>query len=740
MLSCPELITKLRSYHPNLNEALIQKAYIFAKDSHGSQKRHSGDPYFSHPVAVAEILTELKLDQESIVTALLHDVAEDTDVTLAEIEKEFGEEIAKLVDGVTKLGKIESVPTNERVAESFRKLTLAMSEDIRVLIVKLADRLHNMRTMFYVPSQEKKAKKARESLEIYAQLAGRIGLNKIKDELEELSFEILDLEARSQIIEKLNELREKDKNLTEKILEDLERVLCLENVEHEISGREKKPYSIWLKMKKQNISFHNLHDIMAFRIVVKNIGECYRVLGVVNSHYNMIPGTFKDYISTPKDNGYQSMHLAILGPFNKKIEIQIRDRSMHEISELGVAAHWQYKEKFGKTAKGSVLKTSKENDQYLWIRELISLFENAETSAEAMKDYKLSLHKDEVFCFTPNGDIFNLPLGATVIDFAYSVHSEVGNGCISAKINGVIAPLRQRLENGDQVEISTSKNAKPSPNWLQFAKTSKARSAIKHFIRSEKFDEYQALGRTILNKFFAARNLEITDKILEKILVNFQKKSVADLCVKVAEGVVLRQDVVKAIYPDFHEETKLSNSKNSGAKNSGAKNYEAKNSGAKNFDEKQRKSDYSLAIEGLVSGMAMRYAGCCNPIPGDPIIGIINTGTGVTIHSQICHNLKSLVLLPQRILDVCWKSEDEIGDELYACRIRVVVENKSGGVADVTSIIAKKQVNITHIRTTNRSADVFEMAIDLEVKSLDHLEDILSALRISRKIVEVERE
>lgn len=720
MISCLELIIKLRSYHPNLNEALIQKAYIFAKDAHGSQKRHSGDPYFSHPVAVAEILTELKLDQESIVTALLHDVAEDTDVTLSEIEKEFGEEISRLVDGVTKLGKIESVPTNEGVAESFRKLTLAMSEDIRVLIVKLADRLHNMRTMFYVPSQEKKIKKARESLEIYAQLAGRIGLNKIKDELEDLSFEILDLEARSQIIEKLNELREKNKNLVDKILEDLERVLCAENVEHEIFGREKKPYSIWLKMKKQNIGFHNLHDIMAFRIVVKNIAECYRVLGVVNSHYNMIPGTFKDYISTPKENGYRSMHLAILGPFNKKIEIQIRDNSMHEIAELGVAAHWHYKERFGKAAKGSVTKTSRENNQYLWIRELISLFENAESSAEAMKDYKLSLHKDEVFCFTPNGDIFNLPLGATVIDFAYAVHSGIGNGCISAKINGAIVPLRQRLENGDQVEISTSKNAKPSPNWLQFANTSKARSAIKHFIRNEKFDEYQALGRAILNKFFAARNLEISDKILEKTLANFHKKSVADLCVKVAEGKVLRQDVVKAVYPDFREENKLSK--------------------PKNIDEKKRKSDHSLAIEGLVTGMAMHYAGCCNPIPGDSIIGIINTGTGVTIHSQICHNLKSLVLLPQRILDVCWKSEDEIGDEFYACRIRVVVENKSGGVADVTSIIAKKQVNITHIRTTNRSADVFEMAIDLEVKSLDHLEEILSALRISRKILEVERE
>ncbi|MBU6140955.1 MAG: bifunctional (p)ppGpp synthetase/guanosine-3',5'-bis(diphosphate) 3'-pyrophosphohydrolase [Proteobacteria bacterium] len=720
MLSCLDLITKIRSYHPNLNESLIQKAYIFAKEAHGNQKRHSGDLYFSHPVAVAEILTELKLDQESIITALLHDVVEDTEVTLEEIEKEFGEQVAKLVDGVTKLGKIESVPANERVAENFRKLTLAMSEDIRVLLVKLADRLHNMRTLSYMPSQEKRSKKARESLEIYAPLAGRIGLSKIKTELEELVFENIDSEARQQIIEKLNELREKNKNLIDKILEDLRRVLGEDGVECEISGREKKPYSIWMKMKKQNIGFYNLHDIMAFRIVAQNIGECYRVLGVVNSHYNMIPGTFLDYISTPKENGYQSLHLAILGPFNKKIEIQIRDKKMHEVAELGVAAHWHYKEKFSKTSKGSVTKTGRENEQYRWIRELINLFENSENSNEALKDYKLSLHKDEVFCFTPNGDIFNLPLGATAIDFAYAVHSDVGNGCVSAKINGVIAPLRQRLENGDQVEIVTSKNAKPSPNWLQFASTSKARSAIKHFIRSQKFDEYQTLGRAILNKFFAARNLEISDKILEKILPNFHKKSVADFCVKVAEGVISRQEVVKAIYPDFREENKSTKPKIS--------------------SEKKNKFDHSLAIEGLVAGMAMHYAGCCNPIPGDPIIGIINTGTGVTIHSQICRNLKSLVLSPQRILDVCWKSEDEIGEVFYACRIRVVIQNQKGGIADVTSIIAKKQVNISHIRTTNRSADVFEMAIDLEVKSLDHLEEILSALRISRKILEVERE
>jgi len=715
MISSSELIAKVRAYHPNLNESLLQKAYILSKSSHGNQKRHSGDPYFSHPLAVAEILADLKLDQESIITGLLHDVVEDTEVTLDEIEVGFGEEIAKLVDGVTKLGKIESIPSNERVAENFRKLALAMSEDIRVLLVKLADRVHNMRTLFYVPSREKKVRKAQESLDIYAPLAGRLGLNKIKDELQELAFKIIDSENHKYIVDHLNELREKNKNLIDKIIEDLESLLKSENIDCTLSGREKKPYSIWMKMRKQNVGFHNLHDIMAFRIVTKDVGECYRILGVINSTFNMIPGTFRDYISTPKENGYQSLHMAILGPFNKKIEIQIRDHRMHEISELGVAAHWRYKEKV-KTSD----KTKHENEQYRWIRDLINLFENSESATEVLKNHKLQMHKNEVFSFTPNGDIFNLPAGSTVIDFAYAVHSQVGNNCISAKINGMTVPLRQKLENGDQVEIITSKKTKPSPNWLQFAATSKARSSIKNFIRSEKFEEYSSLGRAILNKFFASKNLELNDKILEKILPIFHKKTVADLCVKIAEGIISRQDVLKATYPEFQEEIKQSKI-------------------TKQFSEKGKNSNYSLPIEGLVAGMAMHYGGCCNPIPGDPIVGVINTGTGVTIHSQTCRNLKNIVLTPQRVLDVCWKNDEELGDELYACRVRVVVENKLGSLADISSLLAKKKVNITNIKTTNRSADFFELMIDIEIKSVDQLEQILSVLRTSKKIADVER-
>jgi len=721
MLTSNELIAKIKLYNPQVNSALIQKAYIVAKEAHGSQKRHSGDTYFSHPIAVAEIIADLKLDDQSIITALLHDVVEDTDLTLDDINETFGDEVSRLVDGVTKLGKIDAIKIseNERLAENFRKLAMAMSQDIRVLLVKLADRLHNMRTLHFVPSKEKKIKKASESLEIYAPLAGRIGLSKIKDEIQELAFDILDPQARLQITEKLTEIREKNKDLVDKILQQLTEIFKNENFEADIQGREKKPYSIWLKMKRQNIGFHNLHDIMAFRIVVKNIGECYRALGIVNSNFNMIPSTFKDYISTPKENGYQSLHLAILGPFNKKIEIQIRDISMHEISELGVAAHWNYKEKINKKTKNKIAIVGKENDQYRWIRELINLFENSESASDVLKNNKLSMHHDEVFCFTPNGDIFNLPLGSTIIDFAYAVHSEVGNRCISAKVNGAIAPLRQRLENGDQVEILTAKNAKPSPNWLQFATTSKAKTAIRNFIRNEKYSEYSVLGKAILQKFFLSKNVEFSEAILEKSLHKFSKKNIADLCFRVADGTISRQDIFKVIYPDYEVENKqIKNPKN---------------------QNKSHKKNHSLPIDGLVDGMAIRYAGCCSPIPGDSIVGIINTGTGVTIHNQMCLNLKNLALNPQRVLDVCWKNDEEIGDESYSSQIRVVVENKSGALADITNIIAKKKMNIGHIKTTNRCADTFEVVINIDVKSVEHLEEMLSALRMSKKTIEVER-
>ena len=711
MLSFLELANKIKAYNPNTDVALIQKAYILAKNSHGNQKRHSGDPYFAHPVAVAEIVISLKLDDQSIATALLHDVVEDTEVSLHEIQEQFGSEIASLVDGITKLGKIEVLPANERLAENFRKLTMAMSQDIRVLLIKLADRLHNMRTLHFVPSAEKKLKKAKESLEIYAPLAGRIGLNNIKDELQELAFAIIHPQEYQQITEKLQDIRQKNQDLIDKILSELQNLFTKEQVVCHISGREKKPYSIWQKMQQKNIGFYSLHDIMAFRILVENIAECYKALGIVNSNFNMIPGTFKDYISTPKENGYQSLHLVILGPFSKKIEIQIRSQKMHEIAEIGLAAHWHYKQHHKN--KFSATNLQQESNQYRWIRELIQLFETSESASEVLKHNKLAMHKDEVFCFTPNGDIFNLPFGSTIIDFAYAVHSEVGNACISGKVNGNIAPLRQKLENGDQIEIITSKNAKPSPNWLQFVFTSKARSAIRHFIKNEKFSEYVALGKAILHKFFASKEQELLEKDLEKVLHHFGKKNLADLYFKVAEGSITRQEVFKILHPQLTEPVK------------------------KEKITKPTKSN-KMPIEGLVEGMAIKYAGCCNPIFGDPIIGIINTGVGVTIHRQSCLHLKNLALTQQRVLDINWKTQTN-DLQSYTAQIYLVVDAKNGGLADITSIVAKKKVNITSIKTLNRQHETLEILLNLVVSNTKQLEEIMSALKMSSKVISITR-
>ena len=704
MIKGCELVKKIKKYHTNFDENLVLKAYDFASKAHSKQTRSSGDPYFSHPISVAKILIDLKLDSTSIITALLHDTVEDTEVTLSDIKKNFGDKIANLVDGVTKLTKIESLSPNKKAAENFRKLVMAMSQDIRVLLVKLADRLHNMRTINYIKSTEKRVRIANESLSIYAPLAARIGMYQIRDELQELSFAQINPEARDYISEKLSELKERKKNIVKKIIKELKGKISPVIKDFEIYGREKKPYSIWMKMKNKNVGFHHLYDIMAFRIIVKDIPTCYQMLGIINYNYNMIPNTFEDYISTPKENGYQSLHTTVVGPSSKKIEVQIRTNKMHEIAELGVAAHWRYKQ----DDKDS------ESEQYRWIRELISLFEHSTEPSEVLQNHKIQMHDDQVFCFTPTGDIFNLPIGSTVIDFAYAIHSEIGNKCVGAKANDAIVPLRKKLDNGDQIEIITDKNTKPSPSWLQFAFTSKAKAAIRHFIRNEKYNEYNNLGKAIIKKLFASEKLEINDELLSNILPKFNKKSISDLYVFVAEGLIPKEDILKAVYP----------------------NHSKKDNSVKQ-QTKRQKNKHSIPIDGLIPGMAIHFAGCCHPIPGDNIIGVMNVGTGITIHNQSCPNLKAIAINPQKLVDVCWKNHEEIGNELYPSRIRIVVKNKSGSLADISNIIAGKEVNITDIKITNRSTDFFELIVDIEVKNVDHLEDIISTLRISDKIMEV---
>ncbi len=712
MVDSAELISLISSYNPETDRALIQKAYIYAKNAHGSQMRHSGDAYITHPLAVAAILTELKVDDDSIAAALLHDVVEDTEVTLEDIENEFNANIASLVDGVTKLGKISNFSANEKLAENFRKLAVAMSQDIRVLLIKLADRLHNLRTLKHVPSKDRRVAKARESLDIYAPLAARIGLNKVKDEIQDLAFEVIDPDARTFIANKLNDLIDKRQDLIDKIIEEIDEVLRSSNIKFKIMGRQKTYYSIWNKMKAKNAGFHHLHDIMAFRVVVDDIPTCYQSLGILNTKYNMIPGTFRDYISTPKENGYRSLHIAVLGPFNKKIEIQIRDFKMHDEAELGISAHWSYKD----NSQSNIEDIKDQVKGYRWIRDLISIFDNSSNAKDVLETNKLYLHKDEVFCFTPNGDIFNLPIGSTALDFAYAVHSEIGNHCVSAKINGIISPLRQKLENGDQIEIVTRKNAQPDGNWLQFVATAKARSEIRAFIRAQKDSENKKLGLAILNKYFLIKNKSYDEDLISGFIDQLEVKSLDQLYIKISEGNISRKKVFELMFPN--EKDQINKPSTILSSKSG--------------------SEKSLPISGVVSGMVVNFSSCCNPIPGDEIVGIINTGSGVSIHNQECGNLRNLVVNSKRIIEVHWRDDAE-DDFLYTGRLKMTMGNEVGTLAKIASLIAKNNINILNMRISNRGKDFCELYVDIEVKNSEEIESLISQLLLSKSITEIER-
>src|SRR5882724_7186005 len=515
-----ELAELVKSYDPNADEDALNRAYVYSMKAHGAQLRDSGDPYFSHPIEVAGILAQMKLDTASIVTGLLHDTVEDTVATLDDIERVFGSETARLVDGVTKLSRIELQSDQTKQAENFRKLVLAMSEDIRVLLVKLADRLHNMQTLRFIKSDERRRRIARETMDIYAPLAERIGMHRMKDELEDLAFAELYADARQSLKTRLAFLREKGGDLVARIIAALDATLRDGGIAAaQVSGREKSPYAIWRKMQRKNVGFEQLSDIMAFRITVDSVEECYHALGILHSAYPVVPGRFKDYISTPKPNNYRSLHTGVIGPERQRIEVQIRTREMHEVAELGVAAHWTYKQGAPNT----------EGKQYRWLRELLDILEHASGPEEFLEHTKLEMFQDQVFCFTPKGDLIALPRAATPVDFAYAVHSQIGDTCVGAKINGRLVPLRTQLVNGDQVEVVTSRAQTPSPTWERFVVTGKARACIRRFIRTQQRAQYVELGRAILQKAFKQDGYDFSEKALEGVLKKFHCESVDDL-------------------------------------------------------------------------------------------------------------------------------------------------------------------------------------------------------------------
>ncbi len=706
-----ELVETVKSYDPHADEDALNRAYVFAMKAHGSQKRASGDPYFSHPLEVAGILTEYHLDTGSIITALLHDTIEDTPATMEEIERLFGPEIARLVDGVTKLTRIEFQSDQAKQAENFRKLVLAMSEDIRVLLVKLADRLHNMRTLHHIGEPAKRRRIAMETMDIYAPLAERIGMQELKIELEDIAFAEINPDARRSVTKRLDFLRDQGGGLVPDILEELRTTLEKHGVTAEISGREKTAYSIWRKMQQKDVTFEQLSDIMAFRVVVDSIEKCYQALGVMHANYRVVPGRFKDFLSTPKPNGYRSIHTSILGPHRHRIEVQIRTREMHEIAERGVAAHWQYKQGYGKT----------EGKQYHWLRQLLEILEHAVGPEEFLEHTKLEMFQDQVFCFTPRGDLINLPHGATSVDFAYAVHSEIGDTCVGTKINGRMMPLRTQLRNGDQIEVLTSKAQTPSPTWERFVATGKARAHIRRYVRLQERGEYIKLGCSILERAFTESGFSYTEKGIDGILKRFKVATRDDLVAQIGAGNLGARDVLEAVYPAAKRE-----------------NEKPDDEKIVSLNKARKKSDIpGIPIKGLIPGMAMHFAGCCHPLPGDRIVGIITTGRGVTIHTIDCDSLQEFHDMPESWLDLAWDRESE--DDVHVGRIALTVTNAPGSLGELSTVIARHDGNISNLKITSRSSDFFEMLIDIEVRDVRHLTDVIAALRASPTVNTVER-
>jgi len=710
------LIAQIKTYNPDFDPGPVTRAYEYAKKMHDGQTRSSGEPYYTHPMEVAGLLANMKMDTATIVTAILHDTLEDTKATYEEVKGLFGEEVANLINGVSKLSRIEGQTVEGKQAENFRKLVLAMSEDIRVLLVKLADRLHNMRTLGAIQKPEKRQRIARETIEIYVPLAERIGLHNLKEELEDLCFAQLNPEARESISNRLSFLRQEDNEVTTQIIDELKELMVDSGITAEVTGREKTKYSIWRKMQRKNVSFEQLSDIMAFRIVVENIEQCYGALGIVHSNYPTVPGRFKDYISTPKPNGYRSIHTTVIGPGNHRIEVQIRTKDMQEEADLGVAAHWAYKQ-------GGKAKDAK---QYRWLRDLLEILDQEQRPEEMLENTKLELFQDQVYCFTPKGDLIELPAGSTPVDFAYAVHSGVGDKCVGAKINGRIAPLNTKLNNGDQIDIITAKNQSPSPTWERFVVTGKARSHIRRFVRQQQRDQYSALGKAMLQKIFQQEGYEFTDKAVINVVPQFRMDEVDDLYAGIGQGNLVAREVFKAIFPAHKTPT----AKKPTDAEIEQQNIQARKPGGG--------SNKPMPIKGLIPGMAVHYARCCHPLPGDRIVGIVTTGKGVTIHTIDCETLENFADTPERWLDVSWDDGPD-SPEAHVGRLQVTISNVAGALGTLSTVIGKNGGNIINLKITSRSLDFWDMLLDVYVNDTRHLNNIIAALRATPQIASVER-
>ncbi|SDB98887.1 (p)ppGpp synthetase, RelA/SpoT family [Sphingomonas sp. YR710] len=692
-----ELVDRVLAYDPDADEALLNRAYVFSLQAHGSQKRASGDPYFSHPIEVAGILTDLQLDDETIATAILHDTIEDTVATAEQIEKIFGASVARLVDGVTKLSKIEAQTENERAAENLRKFLLAMSSDIRVLLVKLADRLHNMRTLHHIPSEAKRRRIAKETMDIYAPLAERIGMYEFMREMQTLAFQQLEPDAYDSITKRLDQLREGGGDLISRIGSGIRLQLGRNGIQAEIMGREKHPYSIWKKMAERHISFEQLSDVMAFRVIVKTVDECYRALGIVHQRWPMVPGRFKDYISTPKRNGYRSLHTSVIHSEKMRIEIQIRTEDMHAEAEYGLAAHWAYK--LGQPAR------SEGNSG--WIRDLVDILEHADNPEELLEHTRMAMYQDRIFAFSPTGELIQLPKGSTPIDFAYAVHTDLGDQAVGAKVNGRVVPLRTPLENGDQVQILRSKAQEPQPEWLSYAITGKARSSIRRFVRHKEREEMVALGRKFYKEIVGRIPAQLGPDAIRNALKRLKVPDEETLMEAIARKLVDDATVMDALMPGSAEKA-----------------------GVKREVPHQREA---ISIKGLTPGVAFQLAPCCNPVPGDRIVGLRREDQPVEVHMIECPKLADSQ--DADWVDLAWGDKADGG----TAKLRVIVKNEPGSLGVMAGILGAHKANIVNLSLSHRDRSFHTNDVTIEVHDVQHLMKILAALRAADAISAAER-
>ena len=695
MLRQYELIEKVRAYDPDADEALLNRAYVFSMKAHGAQVRASGDPYFSHPIEVAGILTDLKLDDETIVTAILHDTIEDTVATHEQIEKLFGANVARLVDGVTKLSKIEAQSENERAAENLRKFLLALSDDIRVLLVKLADRLHNMRTLHHIKSGEKRRRIAKETMDIYAPLAERIGMYEMMTEMQTLAFKELEPDAYASIQRRLAQLHASGGDLVSRIGLGLQLHLADHGLEADVMGREKHPYSIWKKMAERHISFEQLSDVMAFRVIVDKGEDIYRALGLIHERWPMVPGRFKDFISTPKRNGYKSLHTSVIHDSKMRIEIQIRDRGMHAQAERGLAAHWAYKE--GRPV---------DDVKVPWIDDLVEILEHADSPEELLEHTRMAMYQDRIFAFTPKGELIQLPKGATPVDFAFAVHTALGDKTVGAKVNGRVVPLRTLLDNGDQVEILISDAQHPQPSWLRFVVTGKARSSVRRFVRHKERDETIELGHKIYDEIVARLPAPLAAEALAKAIKRLKLEDADALMMAISRKRLTDEAVMEALMPG---------------------------SVGTDIAPRPLAQRQAISIKGLTPGVAFSLASCCHPIPGDRIVGLRREDESIEVHVIGCDQLASGI--DADWLDLAWGDESDGG----TARLCVILRDVAGALGEMAGILGAQRANIVNLHLTHRDGSFHTFHLDVEVHDLGHLHVLIAALRAADAVAPAER-